>query len=464
MARHIRSFGENEKYREFQRRSEELMLGIHSFSKLCNRCGGVSLREVTDLPGANLRSLQVLVEFREALPTLSETAINEVQEMVLSAQRSVQAAAQTLSECRADLWRAENTLRNTEEPGYEEYSNVKKARTEVAQAEAYFSEVQAAYIAFQSIANTLSSGLTGHFANAQRFLDERIEAAKLYQSLSVSDFVGTSVVNSPTQASRSVPAAPAKRLGENTSVARLPRHRTSTSALPDNSSAEANRSNIAKLTGTLGVEDDIVTSPLRGTSTSALPTLPNGMEWVEIDKINWGGVDGVPENLEFRKVSKENMKEMLEAFENKLLPALNENKDVSADELSAVDKENAAEDSSSSLRLCHDSMIGSSNISDVIVLHSKPLSTAGNDHPAANTPAFESGKKARLEGSDQNSNPDRNLAGREGAANIWDQGWQSEANDRELAFTSGRHRVLVARELGWKFIPARVLGEAQHDE
>lgn len=411
------------------------------------------------MSGANLQSLQALVEFRAALPTLSEAAINELQEVVLAAQGSIQDAEQALSECRAALWRAEDTLRNTEEPGYEEYSDVENARTEVAQAEAYFSEVQGAYISFHSIVSTLSSGLIGHFANAQGFLDERIEAVKLYESLSVSDFVGTAVSNSPAQAGRSIHAAPARPLGENADVAESPLHRPSTSAIPDNGSAEVRHPSIVESTSTLGTEDDIATSPLRGTATSVLPALPNGLEWVEIDKINWDGVDGIPGNLEFRKVSKENMKEMLETFENKLLPALSENKDISAHELTIIDKQNAAEDSSSSLRLCHDSMIGSSNISDVIVLHSKPLSTVGNDHPAASTPAFESGRKARLKGLDQNSNPYRNLVGREGAANIWNQGWQSEANDRELAFTSGRHRTLIAQELGWKFIPARVLGE-----
>ena len=390
---------------------------------------------------------------------LSEAAINEVQEMVLSAQRNVQEAEQTLLKCREDLWNAEDALQHAENPGYAERADVEYARQAVAQASTYLSEVQSAYTSFYSIASTLSSSLIGHFANAQGFLDERIEAAKLYQSLSVSDFVGTSVSNSPAQAGRSIPTAPARALGENADIARSSLPSPSTSALPAIGSAEISRPSIAKSTNTSGAEDDVVLSPLRGTSTSALPALPNGMEWVEIDKVNWDGVDGVPENLEFRKVSKENMKEMLETFENKLLPVLSENKDVSVDELLAVDKQNAAEGSSSSLHLCHDSMIGSSNISDVIVLHSKTPSTTVEDHPAASTPAFESGRKARIEGQDLDSNPYRGLVGREGAANIWDQGWQSESNDRELAFTSGRHRALVAQELGWKFIPARVLGE-----
>ena len=372
------------------------------------------------MQGANLQSVQALVEFRDSLPMLSEAAINEVQEMILSTQRSVEDAEQTLSECRDDLWEAEDTLRNAEEPGYVEYSVVEDARTEVAQAEACFSDVQSAYNSFQSLVSALSNRLTVHFANAQNFLDERIEAAKIYQSLSVSDFAGTPANNRSTQTSRSPIPGPIR-------------------------SSETSS----------GVE----ASPLRGASVSALPVLPNGMEWVVIDKINTDSIDGVPDNLEFRKVSKENMKEMLETFENQLLPILDENKDVSTNELLALDKQNATEDNSSSLRLCHESMIGSSKVSDVIVLHSKPSSTAHIDHPAANTPAFESGRKAHLEGKDQNNNPYRDLVGREGAANIWDQGWQSESDNKELGFTSGRHRALVAKELGWKFIPARILGE-----
>ena len=366
------------------------------------------------MSGANLQSLQALVEFRNSLPMLSKVAENEIQEMVLSARYCVQEAEQILSECRADLWAAMDTLRNTEEPGYAERAAVEDARQAVAQASAYLSEVQAAYISFQSVASTMSSHLTGHFGNAQGFLDERIEAAKLYQSLSVSDFVRAPANNSPAQAGHPIPTAPTSPLGEHADVEGSPPHRPSTSVLPNNDSTEASRSNITEPKSTLGAEGDVVTSPLHGASVSALPVLPNGMKWVEIDKINRDGVDGVPENLEFRKVSKEDMREMLETFENKLLPVLSENKDISADELSTIDKQNAAEGSSSSLRLCHDSMIGSSNISDVIVLHSKPSSNAHKDHPAASTPAFESGRKARLEGLDQNNNPYRNLAGREG--------------------------------------------------
>lgn len=419
--------------------------------------------------GANLQSLQALVEFRNSLPMLSDTAINEVQEMVLSAHRSVQEAEEALSDCRANLWAAEDTLQDTEESGYEEYSDVEEARTEVAQAESHFSEVQAAYSSFQSIASRLSNRLTVHFANAQNFLDERIEAAKSYQALSVFDTVGISANDSAVQKPRSsiVPSTAAK----NHPAASTPAFESGRKAHIEGLDLNSNPyRNLAGRERAADIWDegwqsesennaDGVSSPLRGESTSALPALPNRMEWVEIDNISTDDVDGVPDNLGFSKVSKENMKEMLETFENQLLPILNENKDVSTNELLTLDKQNAAEDSSSSLRLCHESMIGSSTVSDVIVLHSKPASSANKNHPAANTPAFESGRKARLEGKDQNSNPYRDLAGREGAANIWDQGWQSESHDRALAFTSGRHRALVAQELGWKFIPARVLGE-----
>ena len=386
------------------------------------------------MSGANLRSVQALVEFRDSLPTLSKAAENEVQEMILSAQHIVQDAEQTLSEYRADLWSAEDTLRNTEEPGSAERAEVEDAREAVAQASAYLSEVQSAYISFQSLASTLSSDLTGHFENALSFLDERIEAGNIYLALSVSDTVGISASDQTFQRHHSTIAASVSALEVNDETV-LSESAPSSPSLENNPDAGA--------------------SPLRGESASALPDLPNGMEWVEIDKIKSDGVESIPDNLEFTKVPRE----MLETFENRLLPILIENKAISTNELSTIDKENATEGSSSSLLLCHDSMIGLSNVSDVIVLHSKPSSTTNKNHPAASTPAFASGRKARLEGLDQDSNPYRNLVGREGAANIWDQGWQSESDDTELVFTSGRHRVLVAQELGWKFIPASVLGE-----
>ena len=387
---------------------------------------------------ANLTSLQALVEFRNSLPMLSKAAENEVQEMILSAQRTLQDAEQILLECRADLWSAGDALLNTEEPGYAERADVEDARAAVAQASAYFSEVQAAYLAFQSLASTLSDNLIGHFENALGFLDERIEAGKHYLALSVSDTVKSSASVGASQRHHSAAASSVGTLEVNDEVV-LSESASPTSSLENN--------------------PDAVDSALRGESASALPDLPNGMQWVKIEKIKRDGIDGIPDNLEFTKVPKENIREMLETFENKLLPLLSENKAVSPNELLTIDKEDATEGSSSSLSLCHDSMIGSSKVSNVIVLHSKPLSTATNDHPAASTPAFESGRKARIEGQDRDSNPYRNLVGREGAANIWDQGWQSESNDIELAFTSGRHRALVAQELGWKFIPARVLGE-----
>ena len=427
------------------------------------------------MSGANLQSLQALIEFRDALPTLYETAINEVEEMVQCARRAVQDAEETLSDYQADLWDAEDALQNAEEPGSREYSDVEDAQIEVAQAEAHFSEVQAVYISFQSTANAQSSRLTGHFANAQSVLDQRIQAAKHYLALSAPNAVAFSANKSSAPGRDSTIATATTDRGH--PAASTPAFESGRRARIEGKDRNSNpyrqqgRDRAADIwdqgweSGASEGDDDVVASPLHESSPSALPALPNGMKWVEIDKISWDGVDGIPDNLAFRKVSKENMREMLETFEKKLLPVLNKNKDVSADELLMIDKQNAcAEGSSNSLRLCHDSMIGSSNTSDVIALHSKPLSSGhGADHPAASTPAFESGRKARIEGKDRNSNPYRHV-GREGAANIWDQGWEWQPSERQLAFTSGRHRALVARELGWKFIPARVLGDGQYDK
>ena len=427
------------------------------------------------MSGANLQSLQALIEFRDALPTLYETAINEVEEMAQSARRAVQDAEETLSDCQTDLWDAEDALQNAEELGEKEYSDVEYAQIAVAKAASHCSEVQRAYISFQSTLQAQSGRLTGHFATAQSVLDQRIQAAKHYLALSAPNAVALSANKSSAPGRGST--IPATTTGRDHPAASTPAFESGRRARIEGKDRNRNpyrqqgRDRAAEIwdegwgAGASEGDNDVVASPLRDASPASLPALPNGMQWVEIDKISRDGVDGIPDNLAFRKVSKENMREMLETFEKQLLPVLNENKDVSADELLMIDKQNAcAEGSSNSLRLCHDSMIGSSSTSDVIALHSKPLSSGhGADHPAVSTPAFESGRRARIEGKDRDSNPYRHV-GREGAANIWDQGWEWQPSERQLAFTSGRHRTLVARELGWKFIPARVLGDEQYDK
>ncbi len=390
------------------------------------------------MTGVNLQSLQELLAFRDALPNLSDAAISEVQELVQSAQGNVDDAAQTLTECREQLWHEEDRLHNTEEPNRSDYSAVESIRKQVAQAEADLSEIQEAYASFQTLSNIIGNRLAVNFENAMCFLDERIEAIIQYQSISLSDHTQSPQDTSSAQAFDTITEAGkhTQTDGNNVEVSSL--QAAAASELPRLPNGEV--------------------SPLQTAAAAELPKLPNGMKWIEIDKIQWDGVDGVPDNLEFKRVSKDDMKEMLETFERKLLPILSENEDISFDDLITIDRENASAGTSSSLMLCHDSLIGSSQASDVIVLHSRPAANSGTDHPAADKPAFESGRRARLEGIDQNRNPYRGQLGREGAANIWDQGWKYQSSERELAFTSGRHRTLVARELGWKYIPARVIG------
>ena len=366
------------------------------------------------MTSANLQSVQALLAFRDALPNLSDAAINEVQQLVQSAQSTIEEAAQALTECREQLWQEEDKLRNTEEPNRSDYSAVENLRKEVAQAETNLSEIQGAYTSFQRLSNIVGNRLAVNFENATRFLDERIEAIKQYQSISLSDHTQNSADNSLVQAVRTPAAAQSRGATADNIVGTSPLRAASAADHPAANTPAFESGKRARLEGM--VQDS---NPYRGLagregaaniwdqgwqSQSELPELPNGMEWVEIDKIKW---NDVPDDLEFKKVPKENMKEMLETFEYRLLPILTENKDVSVNDLMAVDKENTTEGSSSSLMLCHDSMIGSSQASDVVVLHSKP---------AANT------------------------------------------GERELGFTSGRHRTLVAKELGWKYIPARVIG------
>lgn len=124
--------------------------------------------------------------------------------------------------------------------------------------------------------------------------------------------------------------------------------------------------------------------------------------------INW---DEVPEDLEFKDVPRDSVRTMMETFSNKLLPIVSRQGPLDREKLQAIDDERALADrfpdpfDSTRLSVAYDCMIGRDGASDVIVLDVDPRS----------------------------GNP-------------------------KFGVTSGRHRLLIAKELGWTHVPARVLG------
>lgn len=139
-----------------------------------------------------------------------------------------------------------------------------------------------------------------------------------------------------------------------------------------------------------------------------LPSLPKDIQWVPMSRINW---EQVPAGLEYKYISRDNMETMLKTFERDLLPVLARNPHVTLEELAEVDRALDRVDpdgfvSSDSLTLSFESMIGTVRVGDVVVLDKVP----------------------------------------------------GASGELVFEFSSGRHRALIARALGWKHLPARVLG------
>ena len=417
------------------------------------------------MAGADLQSLRAVMEFRECLQWLSAGAVEEIEEMVGSAGQVVTVGERYLEQRRDALWWAEEELRSRDASGQETGANgravLEDARNEAARAEADVAEARAAYASFRRAVDVLARELIREISNARESLDERIEAAERYRALAPSDSGGMSGTGF-APGNRSYTGTEVRRGGTEVSGERSPRLEGRGAEIAPREGGGAQGSGGVEVSRGAGVPAGAAGSSLRGSSVRGLPDLPNGLRWVPMGSIGWDGVDGipgVPGELEFRKASKEAIREMLETFEAEVVPMLYRNGAVSVEELSRRDQQDGRGGTSRSLLLCYDSMIGSGRQSDVIVFQSTS-GGARDEHPAARIRSFQEGREARAAGWGAQANPYREV-GREGAAGVWDQGWQWEDGGGRLAFTSGRHRALVARELGWKFIPARVLGEGR---
>jgi hypothetical protein len=131
------------------------------------------------------------------------------------------------------------------------------------------------------------------------------------------------------------------------------------------------------------------------------PPLPRKMLWLPIEDIDEALL---PDDLEFKKAPHAEMKAMMVVFQESVIPALTDNPSLTPDDFSAsVGEERAS--LSTTPRFAYECMLGSFGSRDVIVLD---------------------GKKGEGIG--------------------------------KMGVTSGRHRILIAKELGWSHIPARVLG------
>lgn len=321
----------------------------------------------------NLKSLQALMSFREYLPVMVSTADSEVQEMLRQVHKALYDTEATLGRAYARLSAAEDELSCEEDPSEYDYEAVWKARDKVAQIQAFLETLQTACHTFEKAMDAFYSRLTQASVAGQNFLDERIEAARVYMSHTVSDSGDYS--------------------------ATLPRK------------SAVNVSNVVAPAGVLlsasGNSNPVPELSLAKAMREELPDLPRGLEWMSVEDIDW---EEAPASLDFRKVTKAKITEMLKTFESDLLPVLAKQPNISQSELIEMDRKLNRLPSSDSVRsdsllLCHGYMIGNMRESDLIVM-------------------------------------DENTA----------------SSGSKFGFTSGRHRARAAKEMGWKFIPVRILG------
>lgn len=149
----------------------------------------------------------------------------------------------------------------------------------------------------------------------------------------------------------------------------------------------------------------VSTEPLeaftRERSVGLLPPLPRKMQWVPIDEIDFASI---PDNLEFRKAACDDMRTMMQVFERWVLPALMKDPSLPADSFPRAQSTTVGA-LSNSPRFAYECMLGNFGVSDLVVVDAKGLD-----------------------------------------------------GQFKRGITSGRHRIKIAKELGWTHIPARVLG------
>lgn len=132
-----------------------------------------------------------------------------------------------------------------------------------------------------------------------------------------------------------------------------------------------------------------------------LPALPGKLAWVPIDEID---LRDVSDDLEFKKADRDHMTTMMRAFETHVVPKLGEIENP-MELLVSLQRESPQTVTPSDPAFAYECMLGGFGSSDTIAVDSL---RAG---PAA-------------------------LRG----------------------ITSGRHRILIAKKLGWSHVPAKVLG------
>ena len=135
------------------------------------------------------------------------------------------------------------------------------------------------------------------------------------------------------------------------------------------------------------------------------PTLPAGMEWVPLEALDWSGIDN---DLEFKKAGREEIRSMMRTFVETIVPMLSVDPDLGTDRLAAVDARRQRMPGDP------DSLVGAWE-----------RLVSGSDRIAIDT---------------------------------------SRGEGHAFAISSGRHRILAARDIGLTHVPAVVSGTTMGSE
>lgn len=310
-----------------------------------------------------LRSLEALVSFSEKFALLDDVAFAECEQMRDDVRRHVRGFEQIVRHEEINLTIAIEAASDLgEDDDADAYvADIEEARSRLTEARNDLSVVADAAHSFSQALIVQMQIMRERFRGGKIYLQDRIDA--INQIHSVLDARHTSA--SSTQSTRVGGLA----AGEQT---------------------------------LLRAERQSQTPAMNGAGLADLPGLPGNIRWVPISEIDF---DSIPSDLEFKTASKQEIKSMMETFEQDVIPALHENPFLSVDDFElyhAVERDELGK----SARFAYECLLGSFGSSDVIAL---------------------------------------------------DALGYEERNKRGI--TSGRHRILIARQLGWTHVPARILGE-----
>ena len=310
------------------------------------------------MPSAHLISIDALRTFSQAIRALGNHVSAECSEIRDVVHRHVAQARANVEAREAELAEAVENLRCIDDEDDDDYARraVEAAQDTLRRAQRRLLETESASSRFLAVLGKEMSKLDASLTSSHQFLQARVDTAVHY----------TSTTNNAADGVRAGAAAPGH--------SQFP----PANAKPLNAPETPPKANM-----------------------ELLPSLPRKMQWVPVDEID---LESLPDDLQFKKASYDDMRTMMQTFEKTVLPALMKDASLSSDGFLG-DQHSSLGVMAKIPRFAYECMLGSPGANDVIAVD-----------------AMGAGGRSKR------------------------------------GITSGRHRIKLAKELGWTHVPARVLG------